>query len=167
LLPAAATQSIHIVKIANRITPFPDGGGDVTYNYAVTNPSNTAISNVVVTDDKCSPVTSIGGDIDNDNLLDTNEVWTYTCSDTISVSTRNVATVRGRANGITVTDTDFANVIVGPIAPIVTPIAPVITPGLPKTGVYSEPHVSWNVIVLSSIFMIFSVSFVVALKKTM
>jgi hypothetical protein len=48
-----------------------------------------------------------------------------------------------------------------------TVVVPVVTPWLPKTGVYSEPHVSWQIIVLSSIFMIFSVWFVVTLKRTM
>jgi hypothetical protein len=78
---------------------------------------NTPISDVVVTDDKCVPVTVIGGDVNYDNLLDTNEVWTYTCSTNISVTTRNIATVVGKANGVTITDTDFANVVVGPIVP--------------------------------------------------
>jgi len=46
-------------------------------------------------------------------------------------------------------------------------VTSVFTPWLPKTGIYSEPHLSWNIVVLASIFMIFSLSFVVALKKTM
>lgn len=140
--------------------PFPVGGGDVLYTYAVTNPSNTSISNVVVSDDKCSPLTSIGGDMDNDNLLDTTEVWTYTCSDTISVTTRNVATVTGRANGVTVSDTDFANVVVG------TPEAPVVTPKLPKTGLFTEEkNISWSIAILGGMFLILSISFVSVLRK--
>lgn len=158
LLPATATQSIHIVKIANRIIPFPYGGGDVVYTYAVTNPSNTAINNVVVTDDKCSPVALVGGDINNNDLLDTNEVWTYTCSTNISTTTRNVATVVGRANVVTVTDTDFANVVVE-LSSSDTPFVP----KLPKTWLMGIA--SWKLAILGAIFLMFSISFVVALRK--
>ncbi len=155
LLPAAATQSIHIVKVANRLIPFPYGGGDVVYTYAVTNPSNTAISDVVVTDDKCSPIITIGGDVNNDDLLDTDEVRTYTCSTNISVTTRNIATVVGEANGVTVSDTDFANVVVE------SPIS--VVPKLPKTGLAGIAL--WNLAILGGIFLVFSISFVVALRK--
>ncbi len=158
LLPAAATQSIHIVKIANRLTPFPYGGGDVIYTYAVTNPDTTSISDVVVTDDKCSPLTAIGGDVNHDNLLDTDEVWTYTCSDYISVTTRNIATVVGEANGVTITDTDFANIVVE-LSVSDTPFVP----KLPKTWLIGIS--TWKLALLGGIFLIFSFSFVVALRK--
>jgi uncharacterized repeat protein (TIGR01451 family) len=160
--PATASQSIHIVKVANRIIPFPYGGGNVTYTYAVTNPSNTPISNVMVTDDKCSPVTFITGDTNNDHLLNTNEVWTYTCSTHISVSTRNVATVTGEANGVTVSATDSANVVVNPLVSVV----PVVTPKLPKTGILPEGESTpRNIILLADILMIVSTTLVVVSKK--
>lgn len=78
----------------------------------VTTPDNSPINNVVITDDKCSPLTFMSGDINNDSILDTNEARVYTCSDTILVSTTNIATVTGEANGFIVFDTDSANVLV-------------------------------------------------------
>jgi uncharacterized repeat protein (TIGR01451 family) len=74
--------SIQIVK-----TGTPDvvhDGDNVTFTYAVSNPSsnNGSISDVVVTDDKCSnvqgPISKTGGN--SDNLLDPGETWTYTCT---------------------------------------------------------------------------------------
>jgi len=111
---------INIVKIPSRLTPFSVGGGDVTYTYTVTNPGIVAIHNVIVTDDKCSPIDLISGDTNRDHLLDINEAWIYTCQTHISASTKNTATAQGEANGFTVYDHAFANVYV--------------TPGLPKTG---------------------------------
>jgi hypothetical protein len=74
--------SIEIVK-----TGTPDvvhDGDNVTFTYAVSNPaSNTgSISDVVVSDDKCSnvqgPISKDGGN--DDDLLDPGETWTYTCT---------------------------------------------------------------------------------------
>ena len=141
---------INIIKIPNRLTPFPFGGGNVKYFYTVTNPGIVALHNVVVTDDKCGPVSLIFGDSNHNHLLDVNETWNYACESHISVSTKNIATVKGEANGFTVYDNAFANVYV-------------TTPGLPKTGLTSS--ISWNIPVLAGIFLIFSISFVVAIRK--
>ena len=113
---------INIVKIPSRLTPFLVGGGDVTYTYTVTNPGVVAMHDVVVTDDKCSPVSLLMGDTNHDHLLDVNETWTYICNTTIYTSTKNTATAKGVANGFTVYDYAFANVYVT-----------VSVPGLPKT----------------------------------
>ncbi|HBB04678.1 TPA: hypothetical protein DCZ39_07475 [Patescibacteria group bacterium] len=139
---------INIIKIPNRLTPFPFGGGDVTYTYTVTNPGIVAMNDIVVTDDKCGPIALIGGDTNYDHLLDINESWVYTCQSNISVSTRNVAIAEGKANGFIVQDQTFANVYV--------------TPGLPKTGLSITP---WHIIVLASILMIISTSLIFVFKK--
>ena len=55
---------IAIDKVANPKSANP--GDTVTYTYSVTNPGDSALSDVVVTDDKCSPVTFTGGDTDGD-----------------------------------------------------------------------------------------------------
>ena len=108
--------SIEIVK-----TGEPDvvhDGDNVTFTYAVTNPSsnNGSVSDVAVTDDKCAnvkgPVSKTGGD--DDDLLDPGETWTYTCTtpaqhgqeDANHVIT-NVATATGKDPfGDPVSDTD-------------------------------------------------------------
>ena len=84
---------IEIVKTANPTVVYANDG--VTYTYAVTNPGDDPLSNVSASDDRCSPVTFVGGDTNHDGLLDVSETWTYTCSTTISVDTTNTAEARG------------------------------------------------------------------------
>ena len=76
------TTSIEIVK-----TGTPDvvhDGDNVTFTYAVTNPSsnNGSVYDVVVSDDKCAevkgPNSKTGGN--DDDVLDPGETWTYTCT---------------------------------------------------------------------------------------
>jgi hypothetical protein len=108
--------SIEIVK-----TGSPDvvhDGDNVTFTYAVSNPSsnNGSVSDVTVSDDKCAnvqgPVSKTGGD--DDDLLDPGETWTFTCTtpakhadeDANHVIT-NVATATGKdPYGDPVSDTD-------------------------------------------------------------
>jgi hypothetical protein len=93
-------QDIAIVKTAS-----PQG--TVTYAYAVTNPGDESLSDVSVSDDKCSPVSSPEGDDDHDNQLDLSETWTYTCSMSLVTDTTNIATVTGlHPLGGTVSHTD-------------------------------------------------------------
>lgn len=56
-------------------------GDTIVYSYVVTNPGDDPLSDVAVTDDKCSPLTFIDGDADGDGQLDVGETWNYTCSD--------------------------------------------------------------------------------------
>lgn len=112
---------IAIVKVPSRLTPFPFGGGDVTYTYTVTNPGVVAMHDVTVTDNKCSPVSRISGDTNANNLLEPSETWTYTCLMNVPISTKNTATVRGFANGFAAIGYAFANVLVS-------------IPDLPNTG---------------------------------
>ena len=51
-------------------------GDQLTYTFDVTNTGNSPLHDVVVTDDRCAPVTRVSGD----DLLDPGEHWTYTCS---------------------------------------------------------------------------------------
>jgi peptidoglycan hydrolase-like protein with peptidoglycan-binding domain len=67
---------------------------------------------VYVIDDKCSPVSRISGDTNNNNLLDVSESWIYTCRTNITTSTRNTATALGKANGFTSLGYAFATVLV-------------------------------------------------------
>ena len=112
---------INIVKVPSRLTPFPPGGGDVTYTYAVTNPGVVPMDNVTVTDDMCGPASLTSGDLNGNNLLDPGEIWVYSCRTFVQVSTRNVATAEGHANGFTALGYAFATVLVS-------------APNLPNTG---------------------------------
>jgi len=108
---------INIVKTGSATQVNP--GETVTYTYTVTNTGDTTLNDVTVTDDKCAPVTYQSGDTNGDNKLQTNETWTYTCSQPISVATTNVATVTGKdKNGKEVTAQDTFSVSV--VSPVVS-----------------------------------------------
>ncbi len=132
---------INIVKVPSRLTPFSFGGGNVVYTYTVTNPGIVPMHDVGVTDDKCSPVTRVSGDINNDNLFDPSETWTFSCQTNILVSTKNIATAKGSANGLTALGYAFATVLVS-------------APGLPATGISPPNNISWTIVILSGIIAI-------------
>ena len=87
----------------------------VTYTYAVMiNPGDAPLSYVTLNDDKCSPVTFLGGDDDGDSVLDKDELWTYDCSMPLSADITNTVTVTGNHSlGGTVSGMDTAFVEVG------------------------------------------------------
>ncbi|HEX7472338.1 MAG TPA: vWA domain-containing protein [Candidatus Limnocylindrales bacterium] len=118
----ACRPGIQIKKTADP-TELSVGGGDVTYSYAVTNVGNVALSDVAVTDDKCSPVTKTGGDTNHDNKLDLDETWTFTCSATLTATTTNVGTATGWHGDTKVEDKDDATVTVAKATPTPTPTA--------------------------------------------
>ncbi|MDT7837383.1 SdrD B-like domain-containing protein [Aquabacterium sp. OR-4] len=69
-------------------------GSTVTFTYLVKNTGDTALKNVVLTDDRISTVTYVSGDTDADGQLDTNETWTYTAKEAASAGTiKNIGTV--------------------------------------------------------------------------
>ncbi len=114
------------IKIVKTASPTQVNPGEiVTYTYTVTNPGDTELLDVKVSDDKCSPVEYKSGDANNDKKLQTSETWIYTCSQPISVATTNVATVTGKdKNGKTVTATDTVTVpVVNPV--VVKKICPI------------------------------------------
>jgi fimbrial isopeptide formation D2 family protein/uncharacterized repeat protein (TIGR01451 family) len=101
--------AIHIVKTPS-VTDLPDTGGPVTYTYVVTNTGDVELSNVSVSDDKCSPVDYVSGDTNDDELLDLSETWTFSCTTTLTETTTNVATATGHDGDTAVTDDDQATV---------------------------------------------------------
>jgi LPXTG-site transpeptidase (sortase) family protein len=93
---------------------LPEGEGDVTYNYAVKNfIKETILSDVKVTDDKCSPVKFVTGDDNGDSKLDYTETWRYACTTNLLQTTQSIATATGVANNITATHKAYATVVVG------------------------------------------------------
>jgi uncharacterized repeat protein (TIGR01451 family) len=102
---------IHVTKIPNPLTLLA-GGGAVTYTETITNPGTEPLENVTLTDDKCSPMHYVSGDVNDNDLLDPSESWTYTCTATLTETTTNTAIASGEANGITATDVAIVTVIV-------------------------------------------------------
>jgi hypothetical protein len=113
--------TIAVDKFADQTLVFK--GTTVNYTYLVASPST--LSDVTVTDDKCSPVEFVGGDSDDDDLLDPGEVWEFTCSAVINEDTTNTATAEGTpSEGDPVTDTDDETVeVIGPVRPILECVA--------------------------------------------
>jgi hypothetical protein len=115
---------INVVKKPN-IFVLPAGGGAVTYTYTVTNPGTEPLSDVSITDNKCTglPGRVVGhpGDLNKNNLLESNESWTFTCQTNLTETTTNIGTAVGYANGLMAVDLSPATVAVA-------------TPGLPNTG---------------------------------
>jgi hypothetical protein len=74
------------IEVDKKGPDFAYHGDTVTFTYDVTNGGTEPITNVVVTDDKCSPVSadpvSRTGD-DGDAALEPGEVWTYECKLTL------------------------------------------------------------------------------------
>lgn len=115
---------IHLVKVPS-VFVLPSTGGEVTYMYTVTNPGTAALSNVIITDNKCTglPGRVVGhpGDLNKNDLLESNEKWSFTCQTYLTQTTTNIGTAEGHANGLTAIDSAPATVVV-------------VSPNLPETG---------------------------------
>lgn len=133
---------IHVTKVPSVFT-LPAPGGAVTYMYIVTNPGTAPLSNVNVTDDKCTslPGRVVGhpGDLNDNNLLESNESWIFRCTSSLAQTTTNTAVASGWANGFMATDFALATVVVA-------------SPRLPNTGIpHGKESASWGVFVLVGI----------------
>lgn len=139
---------IHVTKIPSPLA-LSAGGGIITYTERVTNPGAVALSNVLINDDKCSPVTYLSGDTNNDSKLDPSEAWIYTCQTNLMQTTTNTAVVTGEANNMSARDFAIATVVVA-------------VPGLPNTGLEpSENIIAWGV----TLALLFSVLAAVYLER--
>ena len=121
-------------------------GNNIVFTYTVRNDGDTALRLDNVTDDRLGAPNLIGGDDNNNGLLDLNEVFTYSASETAGSGLRtNIGTVNATAvdaNGnpipvagdssgavVTVTDSDPANYTgVNQINPIPVPNTPIEIP---------------------------------------
>ncbi|MEO8065236.1 MAG: ice-binding family protein [Candidatus Doudnabacteria bacterium] len=154
---AVVPPLIHVVKIPYPFT-LPAGGGAVTYRYTVTNPGTVALSDVTVTDNKCTglPGRVVGhpGDINQNNLLEPTESWSFTCISNLTATTLNTATASGTANGITATDLAFATVVVAPPALPATEV-----PAFPSTGLSADHSTPWKIIfpvgIIGALFLLY------------
>jgi uncharacterized repeat protein (TIGR01451 family) len=113
-------SAIGIDKSAS--APLVRSGTTITYSYAVSSTGNVSLTAVTVTDNRCLTVTPVVsgttnvGDADQDGALDLGELWQFTCSTPLTVTTTNTAMVSALDPlSTTVTATDTATVqAVGP-----------------------------------------------------
>ncbi|WP_094228276.1 DUF7507 domain-containing protein, partial [Methanolobus psychrotolerans] len=82
-------------------------GGNVTWEYVVTNTGDVPLENIAVTDDKLGPITNIIDKGDGDDVLAVGEVWVLEATGTAECGQyENNATVVGFFDVIPVFDTD-------------------------------------------------------------
>ena len=81
---AAQDPEIHIVK-SSTATAVTAADQVISYQFAITNPGNISLHNIVVSDTNCdvSP-TYLSGDASPTGVLDVGEEWIYTCSHTVT-----------------------------------------------------------------------------------
>ena len=88
----ARNAQLSLTTTSNKNLVVP--GSTVTYTYKVANTGAVDFKNLIVEDDKCSPVTYVSGN-DLDPLLNVGETWTYTCSTKVLKDQTNDAKVTG------------------------------------------------------------------------
>lgn len=145
---------VSITKVAYPLS-LPIGGGSITFTYRVNNPGIVPLSDITVTDDKCSAMSGELGDRNNNHLLDPDEVWVYTCTTNLTQTTTNTATVTGYANGLKAVDYFTLTVNVATSSS---------SPDFPNTG--SDPDMNsivWEI--LGGILAVLVVLFFVVRKR--
>jgi uncharacterized repeat protein (TIGR01451 family) len=146
---------IHVTKTPSALT-LPARGGMITYTKQVTNPGTVPLTNVRLTDDKCSPVNYISGDTNRDSKLDPSETWIYTCRTNLTATTVNTVIASGDANGLTARDIALATVVVA-----------MAVPGLPNTGIAPGGIFTLlNIIILVTISLFGAVLLVIIRKRS-
>lgn len=148
---------IHLVKVPNTFL-LPIGGGPVTYSYTVTNPGTAPLTDVSIIDDKCTglPGRVVGhpGDLNQNNILESNETWHFTCHTNITQTTTNIGTAEGHANGLTAIDVSPATVVV-------------TTPMLPNTGYGPENKSTiWSILIPTAVVALLLSLYIVRRKRT-
>lgn len=147
---------INIIKTPNPLA-LPFNGGSVTYSYTVTNPGTVPLTNVTVTDDKCSAVTRVSGDTNSNSQLNVNEAWLYTCTSNVPTTMTNTAIATGHANGLTAVDTALATVVVSgtplppPLIHVLKKADPVILPAEGGSVLYTYTVTNPGLVALFSV----------------
>jgi len=102
-------------------------GDEIIWTFVVENTGNLPLENIVVDDDKLGviPVSSIiSKSINNDDILDPGEVWTYELNDSVEECIpqhKNIATASGEFQSSVVTDDDAAHYYCQPVVPVLSP----------------------------------------------
>ncbi|WP_319507958.1 hypothetical protein [uncultured Methanolobus sp.] len=111
------------------VGPQIEVGETITWEYFVTNTGNVPLENIVVVDDVIGTIGDakiVSRSMNNDNILDVGEVWTYVVTDTLEECVplyENIAVVAGEdEQGTVVTDEDPSHYHCQPVVPLLTPV---------------------------------------------
>ncbi|MDO8667956.1 MAG: ice-binding family protein [bacterium] len=160
---------IHVAKVPSPLTLSAPGGA-VTYTYTVTNPGTAPLSNVSIADDKCTGlpgrVSGHPGDVNKNDLLESNETWSFTCQSNLTQTTTNTGTAEGSANGLIARDFAIAIVVVADPGQVLPKAAATVVPGLPNAGFYPlEESIIWSIIIPIVALILVLASLIVVIKK--
>jgi hypothetical protein len=151
---------VNITKVAYPMS-LSSSGGSITFTYRVTNPGIIPLSKVVITDNKCDSMSGKLGDMNSNNLLDTNEVWTYTCTANLKETTTNIATVTAFANGMKAIGTATVTIVVDALHATSSPDLP--DTGKTKKEGYDTKILVWEI--LSGILAVLAFFFILSRKN--
>jgi len=148
---------IDVVKVPSPLA-LPDGAGLVDYTYTLKNIGTVPVTNITMVGDSCSPIVLISGDTNSDQILDLDETWIYTCSNTLTETHTNTVVATGWSKGLTATDIASATVVVG--APIISPLIhvtkvpdPLLLPAGGGWVTYTEKITNPGAIALSNVVL--------------
>ena len=90
-----ATPAINVSKTATP-SSLPSGPGVVTYNYTIINAGGQrALTDIKISDNKCTAINYLSGDINVNNKIEPTETWRYSCTANLLSTTANTVTVSG------------------------------------------------------------------------
>ncbi|MFA5870851.1 MAG: LPXTG cell wall anchor domain-containing protein [Candidatus Paceibacterota bacterium] len=163
--PPPLVSIVNVTKVSYPLS-LPANGGEITFTYKVNNPGVVPLSDVSITDNKCSAMSNKIGDTNGNSLLDTNEVWIYTCTTNLFETTTNTASVIAFANGLKAIGDTTLTVKVDPPSTVHSipnlPFGQAI-PSLPDTGVNPNLKVIvWGVLLGALVILVI---FFIMLKK--
>ncbi len=121
-------------------------GTSVTLTYDVTNPGDQPIEGLTISDPACSPgpIAFVGGDTDNDGIVDLTETWTFECEIVANTDITSTVTVDGFdpfGNPVTSTYTSSVDVI-DPGIDVVKTVSPALAG---TTGVSPGTSVTFTI----------------------
>lgn len=91
---------VRAFPLADKALPVSPGA-DVTYFYQIENTGATPVSEINITDDKCTEVTydAVNQDANVDHKLDKGETWSYYCKIKAGSTTTSTVKVSGHVDG--------------------------------------------------------------------
>jgi hypothetical protein len=156
--PAPLVSIVNVTKVTN-----PAPAGNINFTYRVTNPGLVPLSDVSVTDDKCSNMSGKLGDTNGNGLLDIDESWIYTCTTALTQTTTDTVKVTASGNGLNAADESTITINIDNSIPGGTPLFDVAIS--PAVGVASSSFkiIVWGI--LSVVLLALIIFFFFTRKK--